>query len=320
MDPNKALALILGGIGIIVIFSILGYFGVIPFLEHPIGESVQPETQPAKQPASPTAPSTSIPVQATPPALVQPPASAPLIQPQPAPTETKTAPPSAPAPPLPSKPKPSSAITPPTPVEGTTAPLRKPRSGLPEIGYYTFDHAEPGALPSGWSMASGEWIAELDPKALPGTGKNVLHQTQISKERGGAIVLSNDSIMTNVLAAVNLRIFNTQSNQTAGLVFRYQDPDDYYTTGLDTKNQRVVLFKTVAGVTRVISFGSTNRIRANEWNYLEVSATGEHLKVRLNDDNYLSIKETTFTEGKTGLWTMGSTDAVFDNAEIKRLP
>lgn len=155
---------------------------------------------------------------------------------------------------------------------------------------------------------------------MPGTGTNVLHQSEIPKEKGDAIVLSNDSILKNVQAGANLRISNLRTNQTAGLVFRYQDNDHYYSVGLDTKSQRVVLFKTVAGIARVLAFGTTNRIRANEWNFLQVAATGEHLKVRLNDDDYLSIKDTTFDEGKTGLWTMGSTDAVFDNVEIKRLP
>ena len=179
-------------------------------------------------------------------------------------------------------------------------PVRQARGGLPEIGYYTFDKAENSALPSGWSEVRGAWQAVEDAKALAGTGHNVMHQYEIPKESSDAIVLSNDSVMKNVKAGANVRVSKLRANQTAGVVFRFQDPQHYYSAGLDTLNQRVVLMKTIAGTTRIIAFQSTNRIRANEWHFIQATATGEHIKITLDGNDYISFKDGSFSDGKSG--------------------
>lgn len=315
MDPNKALAIVLGSLGCILFLGMLGLAGLVPFFESlSENKTMETNTSPASPPKSslPSPPiSTPTPPASTPPQPIPPPV--PLSEPQ------KFNPPSIP-PNQPSTPPPVSSRPSQLASQLEPQPSSPPRRGLAETGYYTFDKASPGALPTGWTIIRGNWQAELEPYAMPGTGKNILHQFDVPKEHDDAIVLSNDTVMKNVEASTFLRVSNTRINQTAGVVFRFQDPDHYYSVGLDTLNQRVVLFKTVAGQTRVLYFASTNRIRANEWNLLHIAATGEHLKVQLNDDNYISLKDTTYNEGKTGLWTMGSTDARFDNADFKKLP
>lgn len=317
MDPNKALLTVLAGLGIIVIIIVLGLAGVMPFLESPAdckedscnasienasqsetSASIEEEKTPVEEVSAPPGPKTE-------PAQPQ--------QPAPVPPQPEPAKPQAPASAVPIQPKPA-------PTPAPVPPQPPARRGLPEIGFYSFDKAEQGALPTGWSIIRGAWKAQEDAKALSGTGKNVLHQFEIPKEASDAIVISNDSLLKNVRVATNVRVSNVRTNQTAGIIFRFQDPDHYYSAGLDTKNQQVVLYKTIAGVTRVLAYQGTNRIRPNEWHYLEATATGEHIKVRLNEDDYISIKDYSFTDGKSGLWTMGSTDAYFDNAEVRKLP
>jgi len=321
MDPNKILASVLVSLGVVVIIIILGVTGLVPFIESPADckdgscERATP-TEPVKPDSEPAKPVEQPPAQEIQPSPIPPPAA----QPQ-----------TAPAPVQPVSQPPAQVITPP-PVEEvveqpktpaplpTPAPARQARRGLPEIGYYTFDKAQSSALPSGWKEIRGAWQAVEDAKALAGTGSNVMHQYEIPKESSDAIVISNDSIMKNTKVGVNVRIANRRTNQTAGLVFRFQDPQHYYSAGLDTLNQRVVLFKTIAGTTRVLSYQSTNRVKANEWHYLQATTTGEHIKVTLDENDYISFKDESFTEGRSGLWTSGSTDCYFDNAIVQKMP
>lgn len=309
MDPNKILASVLGSLGIVLLIMMLGISGLIPFIESPSDckdgscEKAASIAPPKQEPAKPLG-------------QLQPPVSVPPQIPIPEPTKPVEQPP-------------AKVVTPPVvkeiakePKKPVPAPIpvRPARRGLPEIGYYTFDKAESSALPSGWTEIRGAWQAVEDSKALAGTGSNVMHQHQIPKESSDAIVLSNDSIMKNSKVGVNVRISNKRTNQTAGIVFRFQDPQHYYSAGLDTLNQRVVLFKTIAGTTRILAYQATNRIRPNEWHFIQATATGEHIKVTLDDNDYISFKDASFSEGKSGIWTSGSTDSYFDNAEIKKMP
>jgi hypothetical protein len=103
--------------------------------------------------------------------------------------------------------------------------------------------------------------------------------------------------------------------QMAGLVFRYQDPNNFYAIRASALGQNVRFYKVVGGI-RSNPIGPTIPVRRGVWYELEITCQGNKIRAKLNGRDVLpELTDTSFAVGKIGFLT--KSDAVSHFADLR---
>ena len=114
-------------------------------------------------------------------------------------------------------------------------------------------------------------------------------------------------------------------DQAAGIVWRYQDPNNYYILRANALEDNVVLYKVESGVRQSIapkglpsrSYGVKHNVPRGRWNTLKMEFQGSSFIVFLNGERLFETEDQTFTKaGKTGLWTKADSVTYFDGFTV----
>jgi hypothetical protein len=195
-----------------------------------------------------------------------------------------------------------------------------------------FDRDATGAVPPYWTPVHthtgpvGDWVIRRDPNAP--SRPNVLSQAS----PGGRRFEFEIAIFDKVLCrdgdlSAKIRIRSGPGPKTAGLVWRYEDPNNYYMLHLSANERNVVLFHVRNGKAEELpakgaspsSFGVHHDIRSGVWYLVKVVFRGSSVRVMLgNRLLYDAVDTAPPLEGKTGIWTKGSTVASFDDFRVDK--
>jgi hypothetical protein len=114
-------------------------------------------------------------------------------------------------------------------------------------------------------------------------------------------------------------------DQAAGIVWRYQDPNNYYIARANALENNVVLYKVENGIRLSIApkglpsrfYGVRRHIPRGQWNTLKVEFQDSSFVVYLNSERLFETEDQTFTKpGKTGLWTKADSVTYFDEFTV----
>jgi hypothetical protein len=114
-------------------------------------------------------------------------------------------------------------------------------------------------------------------------------------------------------------------DQAAGIVWRYQDPNNYYIVRANALENNVVLYKVENGVRLSIapkglpsrSYGVKHEIPRRQWSTLKIAFHDSSFVVSLNGARLFETEDRTFTKaGKTGLWTKADSVTYFDEVSL----
>ena len=180
-----------------------------------------------------------------------------------------------------------------------------------------FDNAAPGSLPAGWSVgmthAGGapRWEVVRDDTAPH--PPFVLAQLSRDATAGRfPLAVWNRATVRNGEVSVAFKAVDGSVDRAAGIVWRYQDPNNYYIVRANALENNVVLYKVEAGVRLSIapkglpsrSYGVKHEVPSGRWNTLRVVFNDDLFTVFLNGDRLFEAQDQTFKQpGKTGLWT-----------------
>ena len=115
-----------------------------------------------------------------------------------------------------------------------------------------------------------------------------------------------------------------QHGNAAGIVWRYQDPNNYYLLTLSADDRNIVLHRVQKGVSEVISTSGGKRapvgveedIRAGQWHVVKVAFRGPKVQVFFGNRSVFTAEDSgILTPGRTGLWAKGAKGAAFDDFE-----
>jgi hypothetical protein len=176
-----------------------------------------------------------------------------------------------------------------------------------------FDGARPGQLPPDWTSAatgkgSPKWTIEKDDSAP--SKPNVLKQ---SGEAAYPVCVKNDTSLKDGFVEVKFRPVSGEEDQAGGVVWRYQDSDNYYIARANALegNVRIYHFK---GGKRTQFKGTNLKVAANEWHTLRVEFTGPKFAVHFDGKPLFDAEDSTITEtGKVGVWTKADSVTLFDD-------
>jgi hypothetical protein len=183
----------------------------------------------------------------------------------------------------------------------------------------TFDGG-PG-LPTGWQTGitgkgQAKWEIVADDSA-PSKGK-VLKQ---SGEATFAWAAKTDEKIEDGFAEVKFKAVSGKEDQAGGIVFRFQDGNNYYIVRANALEDNVVLYKTVGGKRsslqvkgRMFGYGVDTKVPQGKWNSLRVEFKGNLFTVCFNGKKLFEVEDATFAEaGAVGVWTKADSLTLFDD-------
>lgn len=195
-----------------------------------------------------------------------------------------------------------------------------------------FNREKVGEQPGGFSTAltgrgrPGKWVVMKD-NASPNQG-NVLAQTEADTTGYRFPVCVYDGLTAkDVDVTVKFKPVSGKVDQGAGIVWRYQDKDNYYIVRANALEGNVVLYKVENGKRTDLplkgkgrTYGMKDKVPSGEWGTLRVVAKGNLFEVYHNGKRLYEVEDETFKEaGKVGLWTKADSVIYFDDLQVNVL-
>src|SRR5579859_4172371 len=193
-----------------------------------------------------------------------------------------------------------------------------------------FDSGAPGALPPGWTVAmthaGGEprWQIVSD----PGAPSPPYVLAQLSQDRTAGrfpLAIWSGAAIRNGEVSVAFKTVSGTIDQAAGIVWRYQDPNNYYVVRANALENNIVLYKVEKGVRLSIapkgmpsrSYGVKHEAPKGQWSTLRIAFKDSRFVVYFNREQVFETEDRTFRDaGRTGLWTKADSVTYFDDFSV----
>ena len=192
-----------------------------------------------------------------------------------------------------------------------------------------FDKFQQGMLPPYWTAAAtgggtqARWEIRRDSHAP--TGHNVLAQTSSPDEDRLPLLIYDRTLCKDSELSVKFKITGGRRHKAAGIVFRYQDTNNYYLLQVTADPGRIELLRVKDGKAIPLPLagagggpaGVHHEIKVNEWYVAKIASQGDHFRVSFGNRRLFEAVDSGIREpGKAGLLTRGGTSAEFDDFRI----
>lgn len=167
--------------------------------------------------------------------------------------------------------------------------------------------------------APGKWVVQAE-----GTNR-YLAQTDADATRARfPIAVLNDITAADVDLSVRFKPVSGRVDQAAGLVWRFQNEDNYYIVRANALENNVVLYKVERGKRTDLpvkgegrTYGKKAEVPSGRWSTLRIVANGPLFEVHFNRSKLYEVEDTTFTQaGKVGVWTKADSVTCFDDLTV----
>lgn len=200
-------------------------------------------------------------------------------------------------------------------------------------GAVNFDKLRPGTVPPNWTLSAtgpanpARWEIVFD-KTAPSRGNVFSEMSGVSNDSESPLAIYDKVICRDGDLSVKFKIVpNARRAKAVGIVWRYQDPQNYYLLELSVDQRNIALYRIENGQRRPVpvlhgragDVGVSHDLRTGKWYETKVMFRGDRFKVLFdNRELFNAVDDSLQTPGKTGLWTRGGTVASFDDYRIDR--
>lgn len=188
---------------------------------------------------------------------------------------------------------------------------------------YTFAKKDLGKVPAGWKVdrtGKGDgsvWKIVADATAPSKSGFAIAQIAESPRPMFNLCVLQ-DSRFKDGEVRVAFKAVRGEVDQGGGLVWRYQDANNYYIARYNPLENNARLYKVVDGKRMQLDTKEKLRVPAGEWHTLKVRHVGDRIECFLDDVKHLEAKDDAIIkEGKVGLWTKADAQTFFDSLAIQ---
>ena len=165
----------------------------------------------------------------------------------------------------------------------------------------------------------GKWVIQTD-----GSNKVLAQADSDPTNSRFPVAVLSDLTAADVDVSVRFKPISGRVDQAAGLVWRYQNQDNYYLVRANALEGNVVLYKVQGGKRTDLplkgagrTYGKKTTVPAGRWSTLRVVATGAVFEVYFNDSKLYDVEDKTFTNaGKVGVWTKADSVTQFDDLTV----
>ena len=193
---------------------------------------------------------------------------------------------------------------------------------------FGFDQDAVGQPPAGFVFAvtangtPGTWVVVQDD--TPGRGRVLAQTSPNGKGSRFPLAIAQSVSAANVDVAVKIKPVRGSEDQAGGLLWRYQNANNYYIVRANALEGNVVLYKVengrridlpVKGEGR--TYGKKTPVPLGRWSDLRVVAAGPHFDVYWNGSKLFEVEDATFPQaGKVGVWTKADSVTYFDDLTV----
>jgi len=192
-----------------------------------------------------------------------------------------------------------------------------------------FENDQAGKPPAGFSFArtgqgkEGVWVVARDEQSRE--RGYILAQTDGDRTNSRFPVAVLDGMRAaDVDLSVKFKPVSGRVDQAAGLVWRYQDANNYYIVRANALENNVVLYKVQNGRRTDLplkgegrTYGKDVPVPSVRWSELRVVAKGTTFTVFFNGEKLYDVDDATFPgAGRVGLWTKADSVTYFDDLVI----
>lgn len=196
-----------------------------------------------------------------------------------------------------------------------------------------FDNLKPGTFPPFWTATAtrraepSRWEVKRDSTApsRPGVFAQI---SGVPKDSEYPMAIFDKVVCRDGDLSVKFKIEpNTHSMKTAGIVWRYQDPQNYYLLHFSVDSKNIALLRIQDGQPHAIpiiggkpdTFGVSHELRTGQWYVARVLFHGPYIQVFFGNRQLFDAEDHSLSNpGKTGIWTRGPTLASFDDFRIDK--
>jgi hypothetical protein len=186
----------------------------------------------------------------------------------------------------------------------------------------TFAKADLGKVPKGWKVektGKGEgsvWKVVADETAPSKTGY-ALAQTAESAKAVFNLCVAEDTSYKDLEVTIAFKPIKGEVDRGGGIVWRYQDADNYYVARANPLERNFRVYKVVAGKRTQLGAKEDLKIAVNEWHGMKIKQAGDQIECWLDDKKHLEAKDDTFAKaGKIGLWSKADAQTYFDDVRV----
>jgi hypothetical protein len=167
--------------------------------------------------------------------------------------------------------------------------------------------------------APGKWVVQAE-----GTNKYLAQIDPDSTRSRFPVAVLSDVTAADVDLSTRFKPVSGRVDQAAGLVWRFQNEDNYYLVRANALENNVVLYKVEKGKRTDLpvkgegrTYGKKAQVPSGQWSTLRVVAAGARFEVFFNGSKLYEVEDTTFTQpGMIGLWTKADSVTQFDDVTI----
>lgn len=187
---------------------------------------------------------------------------------------------------------------------------------------FRFSKDDLGKVPAGWTAdktGKGEgsvWKVVADDTA-PSKSGYALAQTAVGPGGLFNLCVLNDSNYKDVEVSVAFKAVKGDSDQGGGIVWRYQDANNYYVARMNPLEDNYRLYHVVAG--KRVQFAGKEGIKVptGEWHVLKIEMARDKIECYLDGKKELEAQDNTFAQGgRIGLWTKADAQSHFDDFKV----
>ena len=189
---------------------------------------------------------------------------------------------------------------------------------------FRFNKDDLDKLPASWRAAQtgkgkSVWKVVEDETAPSKTGY-VLAQSTANPNALFNLCVADEPSLKDIEASVAFKAVKGEKDQGGGIVWRYQDANNYYVARMNPLEDNFRVYKVVGGK-RSKEFQSADvKVSTGEWHTLKIQHVGDHIECFLDGKKHLDVTDDTITKaGKVGLWTKADAQTYFDDLKVKDL-
>jgi len=183
---------------------------------------------------------------------------------------------------------------------------------------FRFGKADSGKLPAGWKAEQtgkgkgSAWKVVADETA-PSKSGHVLAQTAESPNALFNLCVAQDTNYKDLEMSVAFKAVRGKNDRGGGLVWRYQDHNNYYICRMNPLEDNYRVYKVVAGRRTQLGGKEGVKVKAGEWHKLKVEVKGNKMEGYLDGEKLWAITDDTYQKaGKVGLWSKSDAQTYFD--------
>ena len=175
---------------------------------------------------------------------------------------------------------------------------------------FRFDNEAPGTVPAGWTCGvtgggTPHWSVEPDPA---GNARRVLLQS--GKGTFPWCVRSQAKVADGFVEAKFVPV-SGKEDQAGGVVWRWQDGDNYYVARANALENNVSLYYTERGSRKTLKYAKAP-VQRGVPHVLRVEFAGDRIGVILDGKRYIEARDAHFREpGAVGVWTKADSVTAF---------